>query len=95
MVGIDEDLAEPVALALVEGEGDEEVVPLAIEIGDRGYDLEVGVAAIEVVAAQLLLVRRHAVRIVVVGAAQEAQIAAAARVDDVAQPLRRRMPRCR
>ena len=69
---LEADLAEIVPLALLDREGDDEAFAIRGQLGDGRADVEIGVAAGEVVAAQELLIERDPVRIVGVVAAQEA-----------------------
>ena len=57
-------VAELVAVALLDGEGDEEALAVGREFGHRREDAEVGIAFRQIEAAQQLAVEREAVRIV-------------------------------
>ena len=70
---LDVDGAETVALALVDGEGDEEAAPVAVEIGGRRENAGIGIAVLQIELTQQLAVEAQAVRIVDVGALEEAR----------------------
>ena len=83
--GRDLDLAELVALALADREGDEEALAVGRQLGHRRDDAEVGVALREVELAQQLAVEIEAVGIVAVVRRQEAVPGALAGPDLAAQ----------
>src|SRR5690606_29481551 len=70
---LDVDAAEPVLLALLHREGDEEPLSVAIEVGDRGDHAGIGIAALQIELPQQFLVEVQAVGIVYVGRLEEAQ----------------------
>ena len=59
--------------ALLDGEGDDEALAGRIVLADRRDDAHVGIAVLEIEAAQQIAVGLDAVRIVDVGGLQEAQ----------------------
>ena len=79
------DLAEMVARAFLDGEGDEEARAIGRQLGDRRDDAEIGIALRQIEFAQQLAVIRQAIRIVGVVAREEAPPARLLRRDDVAQ----------
>src|SRR5262249_4126177 len=79
------DGAELEELALVDDEGDVETRAVAIELGARGDDANVGVAALQVELAHELLIQGHPVRVVDVGALDEVEQAGLGGGNDVAQ----------
>ena len=64
---IDGDLADFVALALVDREGQEEALPVGRQFGAGIGDLDVGVAVLQIEPAQQFLVVGQPLRIVLVG----------------------------
>ena len=82
---VDLDLAELVLRALLDREGDEELLAVGRQLGDGRDHLEVGVAARVVEAAQQLLVEREAVRVVGVVGAEEPVPSALLGLDHPAQ----------
>ncbi len=80
---VESDLCRPVALALVQGERQEESGAIGRQLGADVGNAEVGVAVLQVEAAQQLLVEVDAGRIVFVGGGQEAPPGVLAGVDDV------------
>src|SRR5439155_12970330 len=87
--GLDVDRAEIVAVALIDGESQDEAVAARIELGDRRDDAHVRIAVLEIVAAQQLTIRFDAVGIVKVVVLEEAEDAALAGLDHVAQAVAR------
>src|SRR6185312_3872915 len=85
----DVDLADLVLRALVDGEGDDEALLGRVVLTDRREDSHVGVAVLEVEAAQEVAVGLDAVRIVDVGGLQEAQPVADRGLDHAPEPARR------
>src|SRR6185312_13656252 len=85
----DVDLADLVLRALVDGEGDDEALLGRVVLTDRREDSHVGVAMLEVEAAQEVAVGLDAVRIVDVGGLQEAQPVADRGLDHAPEPARR------
>ena len=79
------DLAELVALALVDREGDEEALAVGRQLGDGRHDAEIGVTLREVELAQQLAIEIEAIGIVAVVRRQEAVPGAFARADLAAQ----------
>ena len=73
---VDVDLAEAVALALLDREGDDEAVAVRGQLGDRRDDPEIGVALGQVELAQQLAVVGQPVGVVGVVGRQEAVPAA-------------------
>ena len=67
------DGAEAVALALADGEGDEEAAPVAVEIGGRRDDAGIGIAVLKIELTQQLAVEAQAVGVVDIGALEEAE----------------------
>src|SRR3546814_524167 len=61
---LDVDLAELVAFAFLDHIGDDEVLLVARQLGDRGDDAEIGIAVLQVKQADLLLVIGEAVGII-------------------------------
>jgi hypothetical protein len=82
---VDIDGAELVALAFIDGEGNDETVPVGGQLGDRRNYPEIGIALRQIVFAQQLAVIGDAVGIVGVRVRQEAVPAALLGVDDPAQ----------
>ena len=80
---------DAILLAFLDPEGDQEAAALGIVFGQRGNHLHVGIAVLQVVAANQIAVGLDAVRIVDVGGAEEAQDIGFAGLDDVAQAIRR------
>ena len=76
--------ADAVLLAFLDLEGDEEALALRIVFGQRGHDLHVGKAVLQIEAANQVAVGLDAVGIVDVVAAEEAQQVRFVRLDDVA-----------
>ncbi len=68
---------------------------LGIILGQRGHDLHVGVAVLEIEAADQVAVGLDPIGIVDVGAAEEAQEVGFARLDDVLQAVGRIGDCCR
>jgi hypothetical protein len=58
------DHAEGVALALVQGEGDDEAFPIRRQLGDRGDHPKIGIATAQIEAAQQIPVEGQAIRII-------------------------------
>ena len=82
---IDVDLAEPVALTLVDREGDHETVAVGGQLGDRRDDAEIGVALGQIEFAEELAVIGEPVGIVGVGGREKAIPAALFRLNRGAQ----------
>lgn len=83
---VDADVAERIARALVHREGDGVLVGRRVEVGGGRDDLEIGIAVVEVEAAQKFLVGLKLLLVVDVVAHDERQHARALGVDDVGQP---------
>ncbi len=81
--------ADAVLLAFLDLEGDEEALLLRIVFGQRGHHLHVGEAVLQIEAANQIAIGLDPVRIVDVGAAEEAQQIRFARLDDVLQAIGR------
>src|SRR6185437_7906696 len=81
----DADLAESVALAFLDREGDEEAVARRRQLGHRRHDAEIGVSFRQVEFAQQLAIVGEAVGIVVVLAREEAIPARLLGLQDLAQ----------
>ena len=85
-LGIDADLVDAIALALAHHEGEEEGAAIRRELGAHALHLEIGIAVLEVEAPQQLPVELHALGIVIVAGAEDAQDRLLAAVDHFAQP---------
>ncbi len=83
---LDIDGAEPVAVAFVHGEGDDEAFPRRIIRAGCGDDLGVGKAVLEVEGAQQVAVGFDPVGVVDIGGLEESQPAGLGRLDDAFQP---------
>ena len=84
---VDRDLADPVAIAFADIEGEEEARPVRRQFGLRRQHLEVDVAVLQVEAPQQFLVEVQPLRIVLVGARQKAPPALLAAVDHLRQAV--------
>ena len=90
------DLAELVARPFLDDVGDDEVLPVGRQLGERGDDAEVGIALGQIEGAKLLLVGGEPVRIVGVVRLEEAEDSAGlARVHLLAQASVAETPCCR
>ena len=85
-MGLDIDGAEPVTIAFVDGEGDDEALPRRIIRAGCGDDLDVGKAVLEVEGAQQVAVGLDAVGVVDIGGLEESQPAGLACFDDAFEP---------
>ena len=83
------DRADAILLAFLDLEGDEKALLLRIVFGQRGDHLHVGIAVLQVEAADQVAVGLDAVRIVDVGAAEEAEQVRLTCLDDVPQAIGR------
>ena len=82
---LDAHVAESVELTFLDRVGDEETRPVAVDLGVAGDHAHVGVAVLQVVLPQQLLIQAHTIRIVDVGALEEIEPARLGGRDDVAQ----------
>ena len=76
-------------LAFLDLEGHQEALAFRVVFGQRRHHLHVGIAVLEIKAANQIPIGLDPVRIIDVGAAEEAQEIRFARLDDVAQAIRR------
>ena len=81
--------ADAVLLAFLDLEGHQEALAFRVVFGQRRHHLHVGIAVLEIKAANQIPIGLDPVRIIDVGAAEEAQEIRFARLDDVAQAIRR------
>ena len=65
------DLAEIIELALVDREGDVEILAVGRQFGDRRDDAEIGIALLQIESAQLFAVEGQPVRVVIVVRGEE------------------------
>ena len=86
-LGVDGDLADLVALALVDRERQEEALAVGRQFGTGIGDLDVGIAVLQIEPAQQFLVVGQTFRVVLVGRGQKAPPAGFAAVDDLGQPV--------
>ena len=89
MLDCEIDRGDPVLLALLDLEGNQEALALRIVFGQRGHHLNVGEAVLQVKAANQVAVGFDAVRIVDVAAAEEAQQIGFVGLDDVLEAIGR------
>ena len=68
----DVDIAESIFFALVDGEGDEEAAAIPVEVGRRRNNAGIGIAVLQVKLPQQLTIEIEPIRIVDIGALQEA-----------------------
>ena len=87
--GLEIDGSDAVLLAFLDLEGDQEALLVGIVFGQRGHDLHVGKAVLEIVAPDQVAVGLDPIRIVDVVAAEEAQQVRFARLDDVLEAIGR------
>ena len=84
------DGSNAILLSFLDLEGDEKALLFRIVFGQRRHHLHVGITVLQVEAANQVAVRLDPIRIVDVGAAEEAQQIRFTRLDDVAQAIGRK-----
>ena len=87
--GLEIDRRNPVLLAFLDLEGDQEALFLRIIFRERGHHLHVGKAMLQVIAANQIPVGLDTVRIIDVTAGKKAQQIRFVGLDDVLQPIGR------
>ena len=89
------DRRDAVLLAFLDFEGNEEALLVRIVFSQRGHHLHIGKAVLEIEAANQVAIGLDPVRIVDVGAAEEAQQVGFVGLDDVLAGDRPNRPDCR
>ena len=87
----DVDAADPVLLALIDGDRDDIAAGVRVELRIGGDDAEIGIAVLQVIAADELQIGGEPVRIVDVRALEEAQKVGLGGRHDAAQAARRKL----
>src|SRR5262249_28642815 len=83
--GFDVDVAKSILRTFVDRVSDEKAAAIAIEVGGGRQNPDIGIAVLEIELAQQLAIQIETVRVVDVGALEEAQDIGLRRADDIAQ----------